>query len=720
LVTRAQSMNTVLDDNKKLCLNSGETINLTPQMTMMFEVEDLTAASPATVSRCGMIYLASDQLGWQSLVHSWCNALSPPVHEYRNFVKGLFAWLVPPSLALVQRKLSMPVPLTSMHLVASMLRLMSAAIAQCFPSESRGSSDGGIVLQRPASTAAGRPRRKSAAGAGAAAAAGGVGGASSGASSGAADGADSGAPAPVAEPPASRHTAQAAAKRAHDRVMQIRLEAITVFSLVWSIGASVDGNGRAVFDQMLRRLLSAAALADLDCLPKSASVLLNELMGGGDSYSDLMSPSMKSPTYSAGSAEDGGGRRMVVPIPEKGQTVFDFALEVDGVVVGAMTGEPSPSSATPGIAVAPAAARPVFSPQPADSSGTAGLLPQSPTGGVKWIDWIPQVALATYSIPANTPYDAIVVPTVDTVRYCRIMTALALNGSHVLCVGPTGTAKTIVMTQWLLPALNDAASTVALAMDLPSVRQSTPATTAGRKASTRTGGTDALVDKRKKFTSLLLQFTAHTSAATVQLTIEESVSKRRVNVYGPAHGRKQVIMIDDVSMPSPDEYGCQPVIELLRQWMDYGGWYATSDKMKAFRRLVDVQMVAAMGVAGAGRPVVTSRFLRHFSALSFVVYDNTSLTHIFTSILKWYLDSSVGEVRHGDGGGVVSACCCCCCRFCCGSGVGSWMLTYCWPARAAGASGGLAGGVCVCGSVQRRSIAPATHASEEPLHVQSA
>ncbi len=59
-----ESLNTVMDDNKILTLASNERIPLTPTMRLVFEISHLRTATPATVSRAGILFINASDLGW--------------------------------------------------------------------------------------------------------------------------------------------------------------------------------------------------------------------------------------------------------------------------------------------------------------------------------------------------------------------------------------------------------------------------------------------------------------------------------------------------------------------------------------------------------------------------------------------------------------------------------------------------------------------------------
>uniref|UniRef100_A0A670YVL6 Dynein axonemal heavy chain 10 n=1 Tax=Pseudonaja textilis TaxID=8673 RepID=A0A670YVL6_PSETE len=129
-----ENMNSVMDDNKLLTLANGERIRLQAHCALLFEVGDLQYASPATVSRCGMVFVDPKNLRYRPYWDKWTKERSK---QEKQLLDRLFDKYVPFLIEMIVEgivdgrqgeKMKMIVPQTDLNMVTQLSMMLDALI----------------------------------------------------------------------------------------------------------------------------------------------------------------------------------------------------------------------------------------------------------------------------------------------------------------------------------------------------------------------------------------------------------------------------------------------------------------------------------------------------------------------------------------------------------------------------------------------------------------
>ena len=187
-----ENMNSVMDDNKLLTLPNGERIQLKDYCKLIMETFDLQYASPATISRCGMVWVAPEDLGIRPFFERWVGGRredeqSLLLATYDVYVDKMVEWVLTGMVeGEVRPKPNLVVPLNDLGMLEQLTNLIEAILNEA---EANNTGEG----------------------------------------------------------------------KGYD---ENDMEAVFVFALTWSVGATLTGPSRAMFDSFLRELAQGSTPSD--------------------------------------------------------------------------------------------------------------------------------------------------------------------------------------------------------------------------------------------------------------------------------------------------------------------------------------------------------------------------------------------------------------------------------------------------------------------------
>lgn len=123
-----ESMNTVMDDNKVLTLVSNERIPLSDAMRMIFEINSLKNATPATVSRAGILYINEIDIGWRPFMESWISGRKDDIE--RTHLPGLFDKYIETIVEITRKGFKQVAPVRLINQVSTICYLLEGLLEE--------------------------------------------------------------------------------------------------------------------------------------------------------------------------------------------------------------------------------------------------------------------------------------------------------------------------------------------------------------------------------------------------------------------------------------------------------------------------------------------------------------------------------------------------------------------------------------------------------------
>jgi dynein heavy chain 1 len=204
-----------------------------------------------------------------------------------------------------------------------------------------------------------------------------------------------------------------------------------------------------------------------------------------------------------------------------------------------------------------------------------------------WTPWQGKVPVIDIEAHAVTASD-VVVPTMDTVRHEEILYSWLSEHKPLMLCGPPGSGKTMT----LFSALRK----------LPDMEV------------------------------VGLNFSSATTPELILKTFDQYCEYRKTPngvILSPIQiGRWLVLFCDEINLPATDKYGTQRVISFLRQLVESGGFYRTTDM--SWVKLERIQFVGACNPpTDPGRVPLSHRFLRHAPLIMVDYPGEVSLKQIY-------------------------------------------------------------------------------------------